>query len=94
MSPFTQKFSVVLFVIEYQISNSNFLCKNALNTNFLLYLKKVVFAVAEKISIFQEQGSQKSTQGIAETSLGVEEHSKESGSGVFARDSEVEREEL
>ena len=36
----------------------------------------------------------KSTQGIAETSLGVEEHSKESGSGVFARDSEVEREEL
>ena len=40
------------------------------------------------------KGLPKSTQRIAETSLGVERHSKESGSGVFARDSEVEREEL
>ena len=40
ISPFTLQFSIVLFVIQYQISNSNYLCKNAFNTNFLLYLKK------------------------------------------------------
>ena len=37
------------------------------------------FAEAEKISIFQDQGSQR----IAETSLGVEKHSEDSGSEVL-----------
>ena len=36
----------------------------------------------------------KSSQGMAEALLRSKKHSKESGSGVFARDSELEREEL
>ena len=38
--PFTLQFSIVLFVIQYQFSNSNYLYNNAFNANFPLYLKK------------------------------------------------------
>ena len=38
--PFTLQFSIVLFVIQYQFSNSNYLYNNAFNANFPFYLKK------------------------------------------------------
>ena len=62
-------------------------------------------AVAEKISIFQEQSSQdiaekyardcrKVRKVLPKLRWGSKKHSKESGSEVFARDSEAKREEL
>ena len=62
-----------------------------------LRIREENFAVAEKNIDFSSRARKvlpKSTKGTTETSQGVEEHSKESESGVFARDSEVEREEL
>ncbi|KAK2557793.1 hypothetical protein P5673_019750 [Acropora cervicornis] len=68
-------------------------------------LKGGKFTVPEKIWVFQEQGSQgiaekfardcrKVRKGLPKLRWGSKKHSKESGSGFFARDSEVEREEL
>ena len=70
-----------------------------------LHIREENFTVPEKILIFQEQGSQgnaekfardcrKVRKGLPKLRWGSNKHSKESGSGVFARDSEVEREEL
>ena len=60
----------------------------------LLYIREV----ATKISIFQEQGSQgiaeKVRKGLPKLRWRSKKQSKECGSRVFARDSEVEREEL
>ena len=59
-------------------------------------LEKKISQYQKKSRFFKNRARKvlpKSSQGIAETSLGVEE-TLESGSGVFARDSEVEREEL
>ena len=56
------------------------------------------FTVPEKISIFSRTGlaryCRNVRKGLSKLRWGSKKHSKESGSGVFGRDSEVEREEL